>query len=49
MLGGERFDPGLATRLIKNFDEALFHPSGEDFRNAASFARTAFKNMEADL
>ena len=47
MLGGERDQ--LATRLIKNFDEALFHPSGEDFRNAASFARTAFKNMEADL
>ena len=47
MLGGERAQ--LATRLIKNFDEALFHPSSEDFRNAASFARTAFKNMEADL
>ena len=47
MLGGERDQ--LATRLIKNFDEALFHPSSEDFRNAASFARTAFKNMEADL
>ena len=41
MLGTEHDQ--LASRLIKNFDEALFHPSAEDFRKAASFAKTSVK------
>ena len=39
----------LAGQLIKNFDEALFHPSAEDFQKAASFARNISKKMEAVL
>ena len=47
MLGTEHDQ--LASRLIKNFDEALFHPSAEDFRKAASFAKNISKKMEAVL
>lgn len=39
----------LASQLIKNFDEALFHPSQEDFLKAASFAKNISKKMEAVL
>ena len=46
MLGTEHDQ--LASRLIVNFDEALFHPSAEDFRKAAFLPKTSVK-MEAVL
>lgn len=35
----------IAQRLIQNFDEALFHPSREDFEKASLFAKTTYKKM----
>lgn len=43
MLGGER--QALVRQLIQNFDEALFHPSQEDFRKAAAFAKDTYEKM----
>ena len=42
MLGTEHDQ--LASRLIKNFDEALFHPSAEDFEKPLLLPKTSVKN-----
>lgn len=44
-------NPKLARQLIQNFDQALFHPSQEDFEKAAVFAKNTYEKMlkEASL
>lgn len=33
----------MAEQMIRNFDQALFHPNEEDYKNAAEFVRKMCK------